>query len=38
MTPLLSVSNLRAYYRVQAFGVTREVRAVDDISLEVGRN
>ena len=38
MTPLLSVRNLRAYYRVQAFGVTREVRAVDDISLEVGRN
>jgi len=38
MTPVLSATNLRAYYKVQAFGVTREVRAVDDITLAVGRN
>ncbi|HYZ63316.1 MAG TPA: ABC transporter ATP-binding protein [Acetobacteraceae bacterium] len=38
MTPVLSAKGLRAYYRVQAFGVTREVRAVDDITLEVGAN
>jgi peptide/nickel transport system ATP-binding protein len=29
------VSDLRAYYRTSAFGVRREVRAVDDVSLSV---
>ena len=38
MSPVLLAKDLRAYYRVQAFGVTREVRAVDDITLAVGRN
>jgi peptide/nickel transport system ATP-binding protein len=34
--PVLAVSHLRAYYRTRSFGVEREVRAVDDVSLEVG--
>ena len=38
MTPILSVQNLRAYYRVDAFGIQRDIRAVDDVSLEVRRN
>ena len=33
--PVLTVSGLRAYYRTSAFGVEREVRAVDDISLSI---
>jgi peptide/nickel transport system ATP-binding protein len=36
--PVLAVSGLRAYYRTAAFGVEREVRAVDDISLTVEPN
>jgi peptide/nickel transport system ATP-binding protein len=36
--PVLTVSGLRAYYEAGAFGVGREVRAVDDISLEVDAN
>ena len=36
--PVLTVSGLRAYYRTSAFGVAREVRAVDDISLTVAAN
>jgi peptide/nickel transport system ATP-binding protein len=36
--PALSVENLRAYYLTHYFGVEREVRAVDDISLVVRRN
>ena len=36
--PALSVENLRAYYLTHYFGVQREVRAVDDISLVVRRN
>src|SRR5262249_37153142 len=32
------VEGLRAWYRVNAFGVTREVRAVDDVSLHVDSN
>ncbi|MBV8104789.1 MAG: ABC transporter ATP-binding protein [Hyphomicrobiales bacterium] len=36
--PALSVDNLRAYYLMHYFGVEREVRAVDDISLVVRRN
>jgi peptide/nickel transport system ATP-binding protein len=38
MEAALSVENLRAYYLMRYFGVVREVRAVDDISLEVKRN
>ncbi len=37
-TAALSVENLRAYYLTHYFGVEREVRAVDDISLVVRRN
>ena len=36
--PVLSVVDLRAYYRTRSFGVEREVRAVDDISFQVGAN
>ena len=36
--PVLVVSNLRAYYEMKYFGILREVRAVDDISLIVKRN
>ena len=32
------VTNLRAYYQTHQFGVQREVRAVDDVSLQVQRN
>jgi peptide/nickel transport system ATP-binding protein len=35
MTPVLVVEGLRAYYRTSAFGVTRDVRAVDDVSFAV---
>jgi peptide/nickel transport system ATP-binding protein len=35
---ILTVSHLRAYYVTQAFGIQREVRAVDDVSLSVARN
>ena len=30
--------NLRAYYQMRYFGIFREVRAVDDITLHVNRN
>jgi len=36
--PVLSVSDLRAYYQTSAFGVQREVRAVDGVTLQVGAN
>src|SRR6185503_10874649 len=36
--PVLVVSELRAYYRTSAFGVEREVRAVDDVSLTIEAN
>jgi peptide/nickel transport system ATP-binding protein len=36
--PVLAVSGLRAYYRTSAFGVEREVRAVDDVSLSIAAN
>ncbi len=36
--PVLEVDHLRAYYLTHYFGVEREVRAVDDISLHVERN
>ena len=35
---ILTVSNLRAYYTTHAFGIEREVRAVDDVSLSVAQN
>jgi peptide/nickel transport system ATP-binding protein len=35
---LLTVTCLKAYYRVNHFGVEREVRAVDDITLSVRKN
>ena len=35
---MLDVKNLRAYYVMKYFGTQREIRAVDDISLQVGRN
>jgi peptide/nickel transport system ATP-binding protein len=35
---MLTVSNLRAYYVTRAFGIEREVRAVDDVSLSVAHN
>jgi peptide/nickel transport system ATP-binding protein len=38
MEAALSVKNLRAYYLMHYYGVVREVRAVDDISLAVQRN
>jgi peptide/nickel transport system ATP-binding protein len=34
--PVLTVSDLRAYYQTSAFGVQREVRAVDGVSFQVG--
>jgi len=34
-TPVVRVTNLRAYYSTHQFGVQREVRAVDDVSLQV---
>ena len=36
--PILRVRNLRAYYQVHYFGIVREVKAVDDITLDVERN
>ena len=36
--PVLSVDRLRAYYQMKYFGIDREVRAVDDITLHVNRN
>ncbi len=36
--PVLVVSDLRAYYRTSSFGVEREVRAVDDVSLSIEAN
>src|SRR5215467_1429329 len=35
---VLSVTNLRAYYQTQYFGISREVRAVDGVSLHIDRN
>jgi peptide/nickel transport system ATP-binding protein len=36
--PVLTVTNLRAYFNMRYFGIQREVRAVDDISFVVNRN
>jgi peptide/nickel transport system ATP-binding protein len=38
MAPVLKVAALRAYYQMRVFGITREVRAVDDISLEIEKD
>ena len=38
MDAALSVRNLRAYYVTDYLGVRREVRAVDDVTLSVGKN
>ncbi|MEJ8847628.1 ABC transporter ATP-binding protein [Variovorax rhizosphaerae] len=38
MTPVVAVNQLRAYYQTQQFGVQRDVRAVDDVSLQVMPN
>jgi len=35
---LLTVENLRAYYRTEMYGISRTVRAVDGVSLELQRN
>jgi peptide/nickel transport system ATP-binding protein len=35
--PILTVSGLKAYYQTKAFGVHREVRAVDDVSFSIER-
>lgn len=35
--PILTVENLKAYYTTKAFGIDREIRAVDDISLTVDK-
>jgi peptide/nickel transport system ATP-binding protein len=36
--PVLRVENLRAYYQMRYFGIDREVRAVDDITLMIGKD
>ncbi len=36
--PVLTVTGLRAYYQTRLFGVKREVRAVDDVTLHVDAN
>lgn len=38
MTAILKVDQLRAYYVLNHFGLQREVRAVDNVSLEIRRN
>ncbi|NLD44298.1 MAG: ABC transporter ATP-binding protein [Chloroflexi bacterium] len=38
MAAVVEVSGLRAYYRTDAYGVRRTVRAVDGVSLEVREN
>ena len=38
MANVLEVKNLKAYYLMNYFGVSREVRAVDDITMNIGRN
>jgi peptide/nickel transport system ATP-binding protein len=37
MEAVVEVNNLKAYYRAFLYGVDREVRAVDDVSLSIGR-
>ena len=38
MPNILEVKDLKAYYLMNYFGVSREVRAVDDITMSIGRN
>jgi len=38
MADVLTVTNLKAYYQVRYYGIDREVRAVDDVSLTVRQN
>ena len=38
MADILTVDALKAYYLMNYFGVQREVRAVDDITMTVGHN
>jgi peptide/nickel transport system ATP-binding protein len=38
VTDVLTVQRLKAYYLMNYFGVQREVRAVDDITLSIGKN
>src|SRR6476620_1443285 len=35
---ILTVEGLKAYYQMKYFGIEREVRAVDDITMQVRRN
>ena len=37
-TPALTVTGLRAYYQTYSFGIDRNVRAVDDVTFQVGVN
>lgn len=37
-TNVLEVKNLKAYYLMNYFGISREVRAVDDITMSIKRN
>ncbi|MFK0164283.1 ABC transporter ATP-binding protein [Rhizobium sp. NPDC090279] len=37
MEAVVEVNNLKAYYRAFLYGIDREVRAVDDVSLSIGR-
>ncbi|MBX2999083.1 MAG: ABC transporter ATP-binding protein [Caldilineaceae bacterium] len=36
--PLLDVQDLRAYYRTEMYGISRTVRAVDDVSFQLQSN
>jgi peptide/nickel transport system ATP-binding protein len=36
--PILSVKGLKAYYQMNYFGISREVRAVDDVTLDIAEN
>ncbi len=36
--PLLTVENLRAFYRTEVYGISRTVRAVDDVSFSLSPN
>ena len=38
MADILTVERLKAYYLMNYFGVQREVRAVDDITMSIGKN
>jgi peptide/nickel transport system ATP-binding protein len=38
MPPVLQVRDLKAYYQTNLFGVQRDIRAVDDVTLTIARN